>query len=189
MSHYFFHDLLGLKHDVSLELIEHIGSEFIHHFLDKFPECEPVDWQFSKTPTDILLANTCYFDINDFSRNESIQFNFEYEHTYFEQYIYDKYPALTPFITNFSYCSAVYANLHDDSLVATSRGQLMYILDNPDQHSFLSVNDDKNIMITPMAGDVLFLDIHKPHALIPNTSISTKYLDKRPMKIALVALD
>lgn len=189
MSHYFFHDLIGLNYDVSLKLIEKIKPDLNYHFFKNFPECEPIDWQFSKTATDILLAETCYFDINYYSRNESIQFNFDYEHTSFEQYIYDKYPLLDPFITNFSYCSAVYANLHDDSLVATSRGQLIYIFDNPDQHSLLSINIDKNIMITPVAGDVIFMDIHKPHALIPNTFNFSQNIDTKPMKMALIALD
>ena len=87
------------------------------------------------------------------------------------------------------FCEASYAQLHDDSNLA-SRGQLMFIVSNPSNHTFISI-DDQGVTheVIPVAGDILFLDIACRHALFPKQVDVNDLSSIKPLKMAMISLN
>lgn len=74
-----------------------------------------------------------------------------------------------------------YAHEHKDEHY--TKVQINIILDNPEEHSILSVskNKDRNL-VAPKRGDVVFLDVTRPHGVIPNQANGIKAMKANPMK-------
>lgn len=80
-----------------------------------------------------------------------------------------------------------FAHLHRDEI--HTKAQINIILQNNAGHSLLSVDHkNKEHLVTPMAGDLVFLDITQPHALIPDQSMGIDYMKENPMRALAVTI-
>lgn len=88
---------------------------------------------------------------------------------------------------NGAFCS-YFAHLHNDTSVSEVRGQINFIIDNPLGHALISKSvDGVYHKIIPQKGDIIFLDIHCEHAILPNESAGFKKMRKNPMIAAYIS--
>jgi len=74
-----------------------------------------------------------------------------------------------------------YAHEHKDEHY--TKVQINIIIDNPEGHSILSVGKNKaRSLIAPQKGDIVFLDVTRPHAVIPNQANGIEAMKANPMK-------
>jgi len=71
-----------------------------------------------------------------------------------------------------------YAMIHDDSDM-TCTNQVMLILNNAGHRLWSEVD---NTFLVPKAGNIIFLDIAKKHALLPNKDLTPKECSDNPLE-------
>lgn len=181
-AEYFVHDQLKISRDSSLLNIGTLDRILITHLNEHFPPCESVDWHYPDRDTFSVDQGV---DLSTYANTDSVLFDFDHVDEAFEAYISSYFTwleqASIPY--SISYCRALYAHLHDDKETIEARGQIMFIIDNPSE-LILYCRDiyGKMTSVTPRAGDVVFLDISQPHALIPPAGAKAE-----PLKMVLIA--
>ena len=101
---------------------------------------------------------------------------------------YSRFPLLNGMILESGVFSSYFAHVHNDSSLHTSRGQINLIIDNPKGHALISRSKDGRLhKIVPEKGDIVFLDIHCDHALLPNQEDGFDVMRKNPMVVAYVS--
>ncbi len=184
---YFLHDLLNIKHHISIKKIDTIDSKTLRELISEFPICHPIGWNFDEQDPFSSFSKDILTNINFFKNDNSIKFNFDAFCPLFDEYVSNKYPELMDVSASTSFCETIYANMHNDMETILCRGQLMFIYENDSNHTLYSM-DKNNVLhsIIPKNGDILFLDIACNHALIPNDKNEINNL--LPLKMGLVAI-
>lgn len=84
--------------------------------------------------------------------------------------------------------SSYFAHVHNDDTFSEIRGQINLIVDNPLGHALISKSvDGVYHKIIPQKGDIIFLDIHCDHAILPNESAGFEEMRKNPMIAAYIS--
>lgn len=187
---YFMHDMLNVEHNQSIKKIGVLATDALSSLLTHFPICEPIGWRFVEKDENLGYSKESGIDPDVFTRDNFLEFNVDEDCVEFENHLNKHYPLIAQEEVTVMFCSGSYAQLHSDSNSVKSRGQLMFILSNDSQHTFISI-DDNGITheLTPVAGDIILMDIACRHALLPkNTDINA--LDTmKPLKMAMVSMN
>lgn len=102
--------------------------------------------------------------------------------------LYSRFPLLEGMILESGVFSSYFAHVHNDSSLHSSRGQFNFIIDNPKGHALISRSSDgKFHKIVPEKGDIVFLDIHCDHALLPNQDEGFDVMRDNPMVVAFIS--
>lgn len=186
---YFMHDMLHVEHSQSIQVIGQLSPAILQQMQDYFPPCDAVGWDFTERGRNVGYSKSSGIDEAVFAHEEFLAFNVDEECVEFENFLNEHYPFIVNASSTYMFCEASYAQLHDDSNLA-SRGQLMFILSNPSNHTFISI-DDTGVTheLIPAAGDILFLDIACRHALFPKQVDVTDLSSIQPLKMAMISLN
>lgn len=186
---YFIHDVAQVPHDITLQVIGSIPDSMLTSIQESFPMCSDIGWDFTEYSDGRTFSELLGVDLKRFVNEDSITFNFDHSFFSFDDYVSQLYPAIVNEAVSTSFCKAIYANLHDDFETISSRGQIMFIADNPSNHTLYSIDENKIVhSIIPQAGDIIFLDISCPHALIPNTNHIETLDDVLPLRMGMLAI-
>jgi len=185
---FLYHDLLNLSHSTSIYCVGKINEREVEALKSINASFNTVGWPSRIEEKDIKISNQYSFDNapcvenEDFVKfttvpSESKQIFKDVIANYFNlnEHYNDKY-------VDFSGFSAYFAHIHDDSSVADWRAQINFILDNEAQHSILSIDvNGKHHLVTPKSGEIVFLDVHCQHAIIPNQKLGIDVMRNNPM--------
>lgn len=177
---FFVHDALSIERSLSIKVIGSLNENEIL-LIKSIPHYEdPFGFESEISTIDEKMSLKYDFNIDDLinpekdGENDCVLFDFAFgihKENIFKQFVYEKYPSLKEYPSNMSqiYCSSFFANVHHDKDVITSRGQLMFVLENKIGHRLLSIDENgKEHIVVPTEGDIIFLDISLPHAVFPN---------------------
>lgn len=186
---YFMHDMLHVEHGQSIQVIGQLAPAVLQQMHDYFPPCDAVGWDFTERGLNVGYSQSSGIDEAVFAHEEFLAFNVDEDCAEFEEFLNKHYSFLTDASSTYMFCEASYAQLHDDSNLA-SRGQLMFIVSNPSNHTFISI-DDQGVTheVIPVAGDILFLDIACRHALFPKQVDVNDLSSIKPLKMAMISLN
>lgn len=79
-------------------------------------------------------------------------------------------------------CSSVYAPIHNDSAYLDREAQIMFVTDNAAGHRLYS--SGKAFVFNP--GDILYMNAHSDHAVIPDLSKGLEFAIANPFKFIAV---
>lgn len=119
-----------------------------------------------------------------------MKFKFDATFFNFDDYIFKLFPQVVTESVSTAFCESLYANLHMDGDSILSRGQIMFIFENDSQHTLYSIDEQgvRHSMI-PEKGDIIFLDIACPHALIPQHTDFGDLEKIKPLKMGMIAIN
>lgn len=175
---------LKVEKELTLKKVSTISKEKIAQLLSSFPKCEPIQW-----PTEISEEDSILFKKYDFNPYKAVEedtfvlFNFpRSEGNPLVDFINEHLKINT--LGSLLFCSSYFAHPHDDKEVTEDAGQVMIVVENKLGHKIFSKNKDGvEQLITPEAGDVIFLDIFQTHAIFPNQKKGMKAMRKNPIKL------
>lgn len=198
---YVMHDALGVEHDKTVAIIGQMTEDELQ-LIKSIPHHEDQFGFESEVSTrDEELALKYNFNINDCITSDNIEeddfvlFDFGFgkdkaNNNVFRKFIALKYPELFEYEAALSqmYCDTFFANSHHDKEVISSRGQLMFVLENNIGHRLISI-DEYNVehVIIPKSGDIVLLDISCIHAVMPNQEHGIEAMRKNTLIFAAVS--
>lgn len=159
MNPYKLHDLLELPRDMSLCCIGVMDVDDLQTYQKRFET--------------VTLNNTQRFSVDfpghiPLPREHSFLFGMK-KNNLFDSLLLKYFPQLSTVARSQFHISANYVHVHDDTHNSQyGRGQLMFVLKNDVRFVLFSKNDAGKVSThIPMAGDIVFLDSHCKHALLP----------------------
>lgn len=198
---YVMHDALGVEHDKTVAIIGQMTKDELQ-LLKSIPHHEDqFGFESEVSARDEELALKYNFNINDCIISDNVEeddfvlFDFGFgkdkaNNNVFRKFIALKYPELFEYeaALNQMYCDTFFANAHHDKEVISSRGQLMFVLENNIGHRLISI-DEYNVehVITPKAGDIVLLDISCIHAVMPNQEQGIEAMRKNTLIFAAMS--
>lgn len=184
-TEYTMHTILGVPESISLIKIGKMSKDELT-LLRSIPLSKvPSTWNNSTglpnhDHEEIALAKQYEFDLQPCIEKNSVYYDYDFKETpeILKNIIKDKYPKVFNYTHKlFMFLEASFVNLHNDSSSCSSRGQIMFILDNIAEHTLLSINNKgEHVLLTPKAGDIVMLDIMSKHALIPNQKLGIDFM-------------
>jgi len=187
---YFIHDIAKVEHSTTLQKIGVMSEQDQHKLLPDFPECDNISWKFIEQGACAGFSESMGVNVDFFANDEFLKFNFDNTFFNFDDYIFKLFPQVVTESVSTAFCEALYANLHMDGDSILSRGQIMFIFENDSKHTLYSIDDQgKQHCIIPERGDIIFLDIACPHALIPYHDEYTDLNQIKPLKMGMIAIN
>lgn len=185
---FLYHDLLNLPHETSIATVGKINKKELQALNSINHNFNTIGWPSSIEEKDIEIAkqysfdNTSCVENDDFVMFASLRDN---ARSVFENVIINHFDLNDHFDNHhvdFSGFSSYFAHIHDDDGIADWRAQLNFILDNEAKHSILSIDvNGKHHLVTPKSGEIIFLDVHCKHAIIPNQKLGFDVMRNNPM--------
>lgn len=185
------HTILGINEDVYLIKIGEMSQTELD-LLRSIPlSKKPSTWNNSTglpnhDKDDIELSKQYEFDLKPCIEKNSVFYDYKFTNTsdIFKNIIKNRYPKVFNYTRKiFMFLEASFVNLHNDASLCSSRGQIMFVLDNIAEHTLLSINKkNEHILLTPKAGDIVMLDIVSKHALIPNQKLGIDFMFENTFK-------
>lgn len=183
------HDMLNVNHEQSIQIIGKLNPADLVQMQSYFPVCESIGWDFTERMKNVGVSKSAGIDETIFAHEDFLSFNVDEDCPEFENFLNEHYPVLADVSSTYMFCSASYAQMHDDSNLS-SRGQLMFIVSNLSKHSFISIDvDGVKHEVIPEAGDILFMDIACRHALFPKQVDVNNLNAIQPLKMAMISIN
>lgn len=180
--------VIGSMNSEELSLLENINFNFIdsgwplelneedHLFAEKFP----VNLEEAIKDGDIVS-----FGEIDKKDEKNIENNILDK---FYNIFYSHFPKLKGKKLSQGAFSSYFAHIHNDKTFCPIRGQVNLVIDNPKGHALISRSSDGiDHKIIPQKGDIIFLDIHCDHAIIPNQEEGFDVMRENPMVVAYIS--
>lgn len=186
---FLYHDLLNLPHETSIATVGKINKKELQALHSINHNFNTIGWPSRIEEKDIEIAKQYSFENEPCVENEDFVMFASIMHdngrSIFETVISNHFDLSEHFDkhhVDFSGFSSYFAHIHDDENVADWRAQLNFILDNEAKHSILSIDVNGNHhLVTPKSGEIIFLDVHCKHAIIPNQKLGFEVMRKNPM--------
>ena len=185
------HDICGTDYSCSMVALREVDQSLLRPFDDI--EYNHTGWPAGLSTKDRALGKQYNFDpdlcVEDDLGEEFVKFSTLDSLSKIKSFAVELFPALKGRDLDCGAFSTFFAHLHDDVENLTCRGQLNIILDNPAGHRLLSVDQTgQHHVCTPKRGEIVFLDIHCAHAIMPNQEAGPKFMSRNPMKSLFVSL-
>lgn len=176
---------LDIDISVTIKKIVSLSEEELKPFIENFQECEPLFWEaenFSEKERE--LSKLYNFNLEDCVKEDDfVMFNFpRSEGHILVDYINKQLNIYS--VGSVVFCDTFFAHVHDDTEAVDDTGQLMVVIENKENHILYSSDFEGNdFTIVPKAGDIIFLNIWAPHAVLPNQSNGIDAMRQNSMKL------
>lgn len=191
---YSLHQACGVTNETSIAIIGQLNAQELE-FL------QSIDFGFFNTGWPSKMDDKDHelntiFPINleqavkedDFVLFGSIDSDKKNERKIFKEIFSSRFPELEHHNSEMGAFSAYFAHLHEDSGMSDARAQINVIIDNPLNHALISQSADGQYhKVIPKKGDIVLLDIHCYHAVIPNQAKGFKKMRQNPMIAAYIS--
>lgn len=177
---YKMHDIVNVPHKQSIAVVGKLTNDEVNILSVMDNNVDQFSFESEVTSYDEKNALKFNFNIDACLTDDDfvlLDFSFGRNDEKFKNFVTSKYPEIynTPLANeqiSTMYCNVFFAHMHDDSSVVSSRGQLMFVIENKIGHKLISI-DGEGIehVITPEAGDIIFLDIKCLHSVVPNQEL------------------
>lgn len=191
VSEYTMHNLFNLNHNVSLSIIGKLSKNEIFKLSAMKVYPDSALWNSDFSSIDYNLAKKYQVDLSQIiNEDDFVLFDFaiKNKNPFFKDFINSKYQNLSALSYSSLFCSVYYAQAHNDIESILSRGQIMFITENKGNNRILSI-DEQGIhhLLTPKAGDIVFLDTWCIHSVLPKANSSFAGIKKKPLKFVAVS--
>lgn len=196
---YSLHKICGLKESVSIAVIGKLNNAELSLLKSLNFEFGEIGWPSTLDEKDLLLNEkfpinleeavkedgfVLFGALNKYGNNKTEKSQIEA----FYDIAHSRFALMSGRISdNGAFCS-YFAHLHNDDSVSEVRGQINLIIDNPKGHALISHSSDGVYhKIVPQKGDIIFLDIHCEHAILPNQEEGFEVMRENPMIAAYIS--
>lgn len=196
---YSLHKVCGLGEDISIALVGKLNKDELSFLKSLDFDFGEIGWPSTLDEKDLLLNEkfpinleeavkedgfVLFGGINKYSNKATAKEDF----TNFYRIFDSRFPLMEGRESQDGAFSSYFAHVHNDDTFSEIRGQINLIVDNPLGHALISKSvDGVYHKIIPQKGDIIFLDIHCDHAILPNESAGFEEMRKNPMIAAYIS--
>ena len=187
-------EICGLPHETSIAKIGELDAATLAALQSEDLGTCDMGWPPELDAKNRALAKQYGFDaaacIRDVKGNLFVELGTPENTDPFRDALVKLFPDLADREVDIGSFHAYFAHLHKDDHFSRTRGQFNIILENNAGHRLLSVDDEgQHHVMTPAAGDVIFLDIFRGHAVLPDQSNGIRHMRQNPMKAMFLTID
>ena len=183
------HDILGVPRAETLLRVGHVPHEDLRDLqaqdLRERPHLGTGGWPSTIDEADRALARQYGFDAEAVVETDPdrpfVSFGTPEQKDVFRTVFTALAPNLAKTRSDIQSFSAFFAHLHTDDN-ELCRAQIMLIMSNPVGHMLYSAPGGRDpICLVPCAGDLVLLDNHAPHAVLPHKGLDIEMVRNTPM--------
>jgi hypothetical protein len=182
-----FNQELGIPESVCLRVLCNIGVDEVDKLRKYMGTPEAIGWPTTMREKDFELEKLYAYDMSFLTEEDTDFVAFDFKNrTSLVTYFRKLFPSLCKMKLETFSVESYFAHIHDDKDL-TRAGQLMIVIDNDGENRLLSIDsDNKHVIMCPVRGDVIFLNSHEQHALLPKSGASPDFIKDMPMRLICV---
>lgn len=185
---YSLHQACGVSNETSIAIIGQLNTQELEFLKNIDFAFFNTGWPSRMDEKDYELNAIFPIDLeqavkeDDFVLFGSIDSDKKTDRKTFKEIFSSRFPELEHHNSDMGGFSSYFAHIHEDSGNSDVRAQINVIIDNPLGHALISQSADGQYhKVIPKKGDIILLDIHCHHAIIPNQSKGFKKMRENPI--------
>lgn len=196
MSHqqdpYLFHYACGVDNSTSIAVVGQMTETEIDFLKGVNFDLDTIGWPSNFDEADYQLNEIFPINLQQaVLEDDFVKFGYcglRVEKDQISKIVTDRFGDLSHYIEQHGSFASYFAHLHSDKETSKNRGQVNLIIDNPLGHCIISKSSDGQYhKIIPKKGDIVLLDIHCEHAVLPNESHGYDKMRENPLVAVFVS--